>query len=80
MKSFPRGTSNETSWAALTLPPRSVAYSVNRALYSQHVDLTSGLCNSEPPGRKLRQHDQAEQRDDQHDPERGKLHVLTILP
>src|SRR5262245_30300983 len=82
VNSFPSGTSNETFCAALTAPPRSLAYSVKSDLTLSTFPSRSILCfrNSEPPADELRQHDHQEQRDDQHDAERRKLHVLPILP
>src|SRR5229473_3082946 len=79
VKSFPSGTSNETSWVARTASPRSLGYSV-------HSDLTistisdSGVRDAEPPGGKSFQQDEAQQRRDQHHAQRRKLHILTILP
>src|SRR5262245_55032527 len=82
VNSLPSGTSNETSCAALTAPPRSLAYSVKSDLTLSTFPSRVFLCfrNSEPPADELCQHDHQEQRDDQHDAERRKLHILPILP
>src|SRR5256885_6237306 len=80
VNSLPSGTSNETSCAALTTAPCSLAYSVNSACTLSTIASQLGFRNPEPLAHQLRHHHQAEQEDNQHDAERGELDVLAVLP
>src|SRR6266852_8741341 len=82
VKSLPAGTSNEMSRAARTTS-RPPAYSVDSALTLSTIEprvSMSRFGHAEPPAGKLRQQDEAEQRDDQHHAERRQLAVLPVLP
>src|ERR1700726_4638786 len=86
VNSLPSGTSKLTSWAALTTVPRSPGYSVNNDLtlstFVRACCRVARSCfrDSEPLAKELGQHHQAEQQDDQHDAERDRLDILTLLP
>src|SRR5436305_9717035 len=67
VNSLPSGTSNETSCAALTTAPCSLAYSVNSDVTLSTIASHLGFRNPEPLADQLRHHHQAEQEDDQHD-------------
>src|SRR5262245_52710317 len=66
VKSLPCGTSKLTSCAARITWPRSPVYSVLRPVTISKL----GLLDSEFAAHPLGQHDQDEERQDEHDPER----------
>src|SRR5882762_8727095 len=64
VKSFPSGTWNVTSCAALTIWPRSLGYSVKRpSTFSTRF--SGSLLDSESLAQELRQHHQNEEREDE---------------
>src|SRR3954468_20645400 len=84
VKSLPSGTSNVTFWAAFTTWPLSFGYSVKSALtLSMEVSRQgcdrSCLAHAEAAAERLRTDHQQEQRNDQHDAERGELEGLNVL-
>src|SRR5512145_2520320 len=76
VNSFPGGTSKLTSCAARIALPRSSRYSVQ----SPFTFNTSGFLYAEPLADQLRDQHQHEQREDEHHPQRGELHVLAVFP
>src|SRR5215470_16111483 len=80
VNSLPSGTSNDTSCAAFTTVPLSLAYSVKSDFTLSTAALSLALRNPESPAQKLGDHHQAEQQNDQHDAERRELDILPVLP
>src|SRR5512132_3746989 len=75
VKSLPSGTVKVTSWAARTISPRSLGYSVKSP-----STLSIGLfLDSELLAQPLRHHHEDEEREDEEDPQGGELHVLAVL-
>src|SRR5260370_1164070 len=79
VNSFPSGTSNVTSCAALTIWPRSLGYSVKRpATFSTRF--SGSLPDSEFLAQELGHHHQNKECQDKEHAERRQLHVLAVLP
>src|SRR5262245_8851341 len=76
VNSLPCGTSKLTSCAARMVWPCSPVYSVQSA----ETVSTSVLFDSELAAHPLGNHDQDEEGDDEHDPQRRELDVLSVLP
>src|SRR5258706_11361919 len=76
VKSLPSGTVKVTSWAAFTISPLSLGYSVKRP---STLSMGSFL-HSEFLAQPLRHHHQHEEREDEEHAQGGELHVLAVLP
>src|SRR5882762_7446786 len=77
--SFPSGTSNVTSCAALTIWPRSLGYSVKRPS-TFNTRFSGSLLDSESLAQPQCAHHQNEELQDEQPPQRRQLHVLAVLP
>src|SRR5258708_36885730 len=79
VNSFPSGTSNVTSCAALTIWPRSLGYSVKRpATFSTRF--SGSLPDSEFLAQELGHHHQNKECQDKEHAARGQLNVLAVPP
>src|ERR1041384_694999 len=76
VKSLPCGTSKPTSCAARIAWPRSPMYSVHSPVTVSKSELPDSKASPHPLGSKH----QHEERENQHDAERGELDVLAVLP
>src|SRR6266853_1973142 len=79
VNSFPSGTSNVTSCAALTIWPRSLGYSV-KSPATFNSRFSASFLDSESLAHKLGHHHQDEECQDEEHAERRQLDVLAVLP
>src|SRR6186997_207060 len=79
VNSCPSGTLKVTSWAAFTISPLSLGYSVNSPS-TLSISCSVSFLDPELLAQPLRDHHQEEERDDEEHAQRGELHVLAVLP